>query len=476
MKLLTNPAIWLVLFFVLRVENYPNSIIHQDYNWRTAYTGMVSRNMLEVGPNPFFPKVDNSENSNGIAACEFPVFNALQFGAFKLFGYAKWYGRFINLVVSTIALWFFFQISRRILKDDYLALAAMVFLATSIWYSFSRRNMPDTFALSLCIISVEFGYRYLEKGKWLNLSLFFLFCTAGLLSKMPAACVLPLLIPPMFLNKNIDFLHKKLLFSASTLAVFIMCLWYFWWVPYLEEIGAKLTWPETFASGWQQVFYQFREKTIWQFKVIMFQGEFVFWLSCIGLFYALIKKQTQLLLPVLAWLVVSMVFILKAGFIFSTHDYYTVPLVPMMAILAAYAFSILKAAIRNYLMIPVLLGVCFFSIKRQTIWYNTVPPYDMSLNRLEALVDSVVPKNAKVVANDIGFSPVIMFWSHRKGVLLDNNQIKLPGYLSGKADQGATYAIVSKFNLKDSLPFEVALDDIDFRIYKLHKTAETKLE
>lgn len=130
-KILFGPIFWILVLFVIRLEYYPTSTRHQDYNWRSSYTSMVSRNMLEISANPFYPHVDHSDEPGGIAACEFPVFNSLQFFGYKIFGYAQWYGRFINLIVSSFGLWFFFCLARRILKDETAALAAMLFLATS---------------------------------------------------------------------------------------------------------------------------------------------------------------------------------------------------------------------------------------------------------------------------------------------------------------------------------------------------------
>ena len=180
----------------------------------------------------------------------------------------------------------------------------------------------------------------------------------------------------------------------------------------------------------------------------------------------------HLVFLVIGWAFVSFIFMLKAGFVFSTHDYYTIPLAPVMAILAAYTFSAIKFPYKNWVILGIALITGYVSGSRQIKWYNQTNPYDLALNKLESISDKVIPKDARIVVNDVDFCPVMMFWSHRRGVILNDNRIKLPRWLSGKADQGATFAIINKRTLTDSLPFEVALDDPDFRIYKLHKSDE----
>ena len=431
---------------------------------------MVSRNMLEISANPFYPHVSHFDSGTGIAACEFPVFNSLQFFCYKFFGYAKWYGRFINLLVSSIGLWFFYCLARRLLRDEPAALAAMLFLAASIWFNYSRRNMPDTFAVSLGLMAVEVGWRYLENGKTWALAAFFVLCSAGLLSKMPAACNLPILLIPMFFVENLPKNRKIWLFSAGFVAVALMSAWYFWWVPYLETIGEKLTWPETFQNGWRQIMGQYAPRTWKQFWQVSFHGEFVFWLAVAGLVFVFLKKNWPLLAAVAGWAVVSFAFMLKAGFIFSTHDYYTVPIVPMMAVLAGNAFSLLHFPKKKWALLAIAVAAGTVSAQKQIKWYDRTEDYDFALNKLESLADQVIPKGDKIVVNDYKLSPVLLFWAHRHGTIVENTDIHKYRWLSGKADQGATFAIINKRTLPDSLPFEVALDDPDFRIYKLHKS------
>ena len=168
---------------------------------------------------------------------EFPILNYLIYLTAEIFGYEHWYGRLINLIFSSLGLWFFYKLILKYFHPK-IAWYATIILCTSIWFQFSRKIMPDTFSLSLVISGIYFGTNYLEnnnlKNKYGHLFLYFLLILAGVLSKLPSGYILIIFILFIF-NKNIS-LHKKLLFSeVSAIAIIPVVWWYYYWVPFLVE-------------------------------------------------------------------------------------------------------------------------------------------------------------------------------------------------------------------------------------------------
>ncbi len=68
---------------------------------------MPARNFLEVDANIFYPRIDIAGEKTGITGMEFPLLNYIIFLQAKIFGYAHWYGRLINLIVSSVRLFIF---------------------------------------------------------------------------------------------------------------------------------------------------------------------------------------------------------------------------------------------------------------------------------------------------------------------------------------------------------------------------------
>jgi len=92
----------------------------------------------------------------GIMGSEFPIMNYLVFGLYKLFGVDWWQGRLLNLVVSSIGCFFFYKTIFQFIKKD-IAFAATLILLASLWFSLSRKFMPDVFSASLVLIAIYFG-------------------------------------------------------------------------------------------------------------------------------------------------------------------------------------------------------------------------------------------------------------------------------------------------------------------------------
>jgi len=96
-KILKNEKLWLALIFalalLLRLYKIDNPIADW-HSWRQADTAAVSRNFLKYGFNPLYPRFDDlsctasmRENPQGWRFVEFPIFNLIHAGLFKVFNY-----------------------------------------------------------------------------------------------------------------------------------------------------------------------------------------------------------------------------------------------------------------------------------------------------------------------------------------------------------------------------------------------------
>ena len=96
---------WILLFFLLRLIGITQPPLEVAHNWRQTTVTMVSRNFYETDARIWLPKVDMAGEKSGITGMEFPLFNYLIYLMSLLFGYTHWYGRLINLVISSAGIW-----------------------------------------------------------------------------------------------------------------------------------------------------------------------------------------------------------------------------------------------------------------------------------------------------------------------------------------------------------------------------------
>ena len=100
----------------------------------------------------------------GSPICCYPLFNYCVFLLWKVFGAHNWCFRLFNLLVASMGLWAFAQIVRR-LASERAALFATVMFGVSVAFMYARKGMPDVFAVSLALVGVYWGWRFLEEKR-----------------------------------------------------------------------------------------------------------------------------------------------------------------------------------------------------------------------------------------------------------------------------------------------------------------------
>jgi 4-amino-4-deoxy-L-arabinose transferase-like glycosyltransferase len=230
----TDIRFWLIFFFLIRLYGITNPPLDAAHNWRQTTVTMVARNYLEIDDRFLYPRIDVGGEKTRITGMEFPILNDLIFLISKIFGYQHWYGRIINLVISTIGVWYFFRIIKTYFSDNH-AFCSSLLLLGSIWFAYSRKIMPDTFAVSLVFAGMYYGLLYLTKRHNLfYLVLYFIFTTLGILSKLPMGYLLMVFTLPI-LSNSISLKIKTIFISVNAISITIVGWYYFSWVPFLTN-------------------------------------------------------------------------------------------------------------------------------------------------------------------------------------------------------------------------------------------------
>lgn len=455
---------WILLFFLIRMYGITNPPLEVAHNWRQTTGTMVTRNFYEGSANILYPRIDFAGEKSGITGMEFPLLNYIDYWVSELFGYQHWYGRLINLIVSSLGIWFFFKLLKRYFTPE-TAFNASIILLASIWFAYSRKIMPDTFATSLVIIGFNYAACYFEEEnrRWLHLFLFGCFTLMGVLAKLPAGFLLILYLF-FILNRQISIHLKIVFFIVSGILLAPIAWWYFSWVPYLVEkyefwhffmgkpisIGAKEL-VEHLGDGLKH-FYD---------AALKFTG---FGLFLAGLFFA-IRKRNKLLLGILglgfaAFLVIA----LKAGFTFTHHSYYIIPFVPIMALTAGYGV----AGFNKKVVQIILLTVIVLEGTLNQLHDFRLKEHEQAFVKLESYMDSF-SKRSDLIAVNTGDNPTAIYFAHRKGWVASNDELLNPNFRKDIRQKGCKYIVVLKRYLGGELylPHTVVLNTEDWTVYKL---------
>ena len=438
--LLSDIRFWILVAFLLRLYGITFSPLEVNHNWRQSTVNMVARNFFEISNNIFLPRIDFAGDLTGITGMEFPFFNYLIYLSSLIFGFDHWYGRLINLMISSLGIWYFYKLIKQ-LWNTKLAFSASFILLFSHWFKYSRKIMPDTFAVSLVMIGLYFAFCYLQRKNQNILYLIgaTLLMPIGALAKLPAGYAYAFFIIPL-INKQFEWKKKVYLFGGLTLGLLSVLFWYFYWSPYLTTHYQFYHFfqGKSLQSGFFDILYEPKLflKNFYEYP-LHFVG---FGLFALGIFSAIRADQKDVLTILSLGMVAYIPVILKGGWTFIHHSYYMVPVTPLMALIAGiglnsipnrYIFTLFCCA---YLVDNGLSQMDDFKVREN---YFSFENLEEDLNSLGVSATDLIVINSHP-------NPTPFYFSNRKGWLLSNDQIVNSQTLFEITKGKAKYLVVTK--------------------------------
>ena len=459
-KVIYKIEFWIIIFFLIRLTGITNPPLETGHNWRQVTGLMVARNFLETDACIAYPRIDNNNGETGITGMEFPIMSYLHFMLAKVFGYTHWYGRIINLIVSSVGLFFFYKIIKRFFNHR-IAFASALCLIGSIWFAFSRKMMPDTFCISLMFIGLYFGIQYLDKRGIKHLLLYILFASAAVLSKIPAGMYFVIILLLIITFKT-DSKQKIYLGISSIIPLFLTFYWYFIWNPSLsEKYGTWYNTGKSLSTGFHEIATHIG-MTLKNFHFFSFYSYLFFVLFITGLVIIFYKRNIRLIAAFGALLLIFLIYIFKSGYYFYHHNYYIIPFVPVMAMITGYTISLIK---KKWLFTGVLIIGIGESIANQQHDFF-IKPSKMYKMKLEAIADSVSNKYDLIVINGNG-NPQQLYLSNRKGWVCYNAQVTDSAFINKIAKNGCRFIFINKHDFNGQVNKNIIFTNDDYTVCKI---------
>jgi 4-amino-4-deoxy-L-arabinose transferase-like glycosyltransferase len=404
----------MIIAFILRLYRINNPLADW-HSWRQADTSAVSRNFIKMGFDLLHPRFDDlsnvasgKENPQGFRFVEFPFYNLLQAGSYKLFPFLSLevWGRLVSIIFSLVSLYLLYLIVKT-LSGEVIALWAAFFFAVlpfNIYYN--RVILPESLMVTATLAVLYFflsGTQ--ERDSIIRLFFSFTFLSISLLIK-PFSLVF--LLPLVYLGwRRWQFRASKWAFFA--LALLLSCLPFLAWRLWMSQF------PEG-IPGFEQLFNEngIRLKGAWFYWLFAERlGKLIlgYW-GILFLGLGLIERQTKKegwfyfswLLGILSYLV-----IVAAGNV--RHDYYQIITIPIICVFLAKGAYFLFSNKRLSLLLICLLFMLAFS------WYHVRDFYNINNSvMIEAAraADRLLPKEAKVIA-PLGGDTAFLYHTQRQG-------------------------------------------------------------
>jgi hypothetical protein len=337
--LLAFIAAWTILFLVL---GYPGILkkrpvgIHQ---WAQCDRGSVARNYAEESMNFFLPRVNASQERQGISGMEFPLMNYLAAVLYKVFGFNEGWYRLLMMLAITCGACCAFLITLNFVKDQLLSIALVV-----LWYVspvlvyYTPNFIPDTASLGFMMIA-WYCYFRLQRPEGSRMLYLWLFLFAALASLIKITSLMGIMIMAAislfeyFRKPRVEGRKGKQAVYILINAIAVAAVTYSWY-RYADMLNRVYKTPyflmrTQHIESWEQaldVINQITERWLDDYYTPMaLLAGVLMLLTCIVKFrYA----DRQLLMITLLYFAGILCFFVLMGRQFTHHDYYIITLLP----------------------------------------------------------------------------------------------------------------------------------------------------
>jgi uncharacterized membrane protein len=321
--------------------------------------------------------------------------------------------------------------------------------------------MPDLFSLSIGIIGLYYGIRWLKKeGKIIYLILFTGLICISVLTKISSGIILGLLVP-FVLDREV-LTHKKVFMSfACVLALLPSFWWYFYWIDYLASIDGRdyLYMGQGLKESLGAIANRPKDFVLTFVYAVQFIAFSFFIVGLVRMFFK--KLEKKLMIGIVTSSLLMILFLLKAGDTFMNLSYYVFPIIPVMSIVIAYGIGwIKKQYIQRILLIAILIE-CVLSQQHQLFSKNT----DDQLISLEHILYEFSSENYSIIIAGNN-NPKYLYYAHRKG-WLGNKMNLMDAKLIDRLKSLKCELIIWNKSGIVQLSYPLVFEDENFEIYQI---------
>lgn len=361
-KYAPNIIIILLLIIVGIIYNYHNIAFKKPqstHKWRQSDCASITLNYYQGGMHFFQPETHNLTSDQGrtgkCSTSELPLLYYTVAGFYHIFGYHDFIYRILNTLLFFLGLFYLFKLSKFLLKDTFWAIVITVlFFSSPVLVYYGNNYLTNSSALALSLVGWYHFVKYVfEKQKKLLIwALIFFFLAASL--KITAFFSLFAIIG-IFILDQFKLLRVKqekniahpLVFIVGTIGTLIIVIGWAAYAHYYNELHDCTYFSTTIFPIWNYdteginaILSKVRKLWLYQYYHISMHA----FLSLAAIFLLLFyKKNLRILnLAMLIILAEIIVYILLQFMTFADHDYYTIGMFILPALIILSSIFTLK--------------------------------------------------------------------------------------------------------------------------------------
>lgn len=337
-----KPA-WVILFMLLlHLAMHGNAFrlpAVGNHVWRQCNTLALATNFAEEDMNILHPRIDKRLGTSGITGPEFPAYSWTLALFYKVFGIEETLHRWFSWLIFAAALIGMYRLTMALFKRRTVAYFSLFFLCfvPELFYH-SVNAVPDLLAMSAMIWGAFFFFQYIHSGSKISLTgMTFCLVLAGAVKLQFLLIGFPLAWFFIRQFKNMEPAKKWYLVFSASVIVFSALAWYRY-AHYLTQLNGLhefthlIRWPKNTVD-----FIKTLNQNILQDIPEIWVGYPFLLPFVIGVVSGVrhLKKNIW----VLCWLLGFGIFYLAEQSQFNEHGYYTISLMPLLAMTIAKGFE-----------------------------------------------------------------------------------------------------------------------------------------
>ena len=465
-----TPLTWLALIILaaLLVRCYHITFpLNDAHAFRQTQTAGLIRDFYRDGINFLYPSIITL-GKPGYVVLEFPLYQAISAVLYKIIIPDIIIARSLSIFFSLLSILFVYRLTLKFLDKRAAIFASFFFAFAPLAIFYNRVPMPDSLTVLLSLVMLDFLISGINEEKNSFLIFGIIAACLGLVMKSPY--IAPLYLPIAYVIFRQKQSFKSLLSVRFMIAFLIPFMVMILWQQHANAVNEIYfnTNNYPFNYLYSSVIVKLKPFNAWYFGTIdqslEFSNYMIIWqrlsqeiLSGAGVFplaigfFAVIRGKAGLFFYVWLFSVLcSVVLFFNLNII---HDFYQMPLVPILSIFCGAGLSQFIDFFRNKKTICAIITVFMVFYLFKT--YTFTPKLFKESNNLVQVgqfIDTSIEKNAMIATSlpkDDVWDPQLMYYADRHGFAVPHRYLSksMIEYLKNKQ---VKYLVVVDFEGEDN--------------------------
>lgn len=427
------------------------------HTWRQTYTQSNIDCFYEEDNNILHPRLLARGETDGISPKEFPLFQWTTAQVYRMFHQSIAVTRYYCFALSSLGIIAFYLLVTLMTRNKMLGVAgASMFMFSPLFYYYSVNPLPDIFALSTAIWSMYFFYRHAQSGQAKHSVAAALFLCAAAMTKLPYILFAGIPAGMLFNMIRSKETGSKILSYSLHLVFLIPVIW--WYSQSLQEmkdnpvLGGFLSNFENESSVGEiivgQLISMLPELYLNYTAVLFFLAGFIF----------VFRKRASLLNKHLPLLLTALLLFAYFGYeitlIGLIHDYYMLPFLPLLFLIAVAGIQFLISQNRQWIsyviVVLIMIGPATAWLRIDSRWSPNKSTFNNDWYTYRNEIRNAAPDSVRVIIGNDETQSILPYYAHKRCWTYVDYELS-PVRIEKMISQGARFLFTdSEYTLNDS--------------------------